>query len=452
MLFTDEISYWRLGQGLHQGEFSTWYFLDIETPDTLRTWGYPFFLYVCTLITKSQLAIKLIQLLLLWGGVYYACKLIAHYRPALAYRSLFLVLLTLNNHIFFYTGTLMAETFATLCILFFIYVHQLWRPSYYKFIVLALLSFILYQMRPVFILLPFILFLYYLLFNRAVIRYALVFIGLYTLSLLPFGIWNNSKFGKFKPTPLEGGVGVAYFGGYWQYCLPRGFVSNYYYGLNANTDMLQPQFVSQATAEKNAIEYEKQWEDILFELRQKYFTTEDSLRETSMDSARAAYGPGILYTYSGSFTIAREKMMKTRLIDLIKTHPGYFLKTRVFIFFRQWVNGLDRKAFNEAHSLKSYFLLFYPFVITFLCILGGFLLIVIQALRRKLSWKDFYIFYLFIGYQALINLPFGAGARYTAPVHLIILMLVSIIIGDIFSMTKQDRELSDASQKNRVSV
>ena len=48
--FPDANSYWHLAKGLKQGTFTSWYFLPVHSPDTLRTWGYPFFVLLCQLV------------------------------------------------------------------------------------------------------------------------------------------------------------------------------------------------------------------------------------------------------------------------------------------------------------------------------------------------------------------------------------------------------------------
>ena len=74
MKFTDEVYYWSLAEGLEKGLFSSWYFLDVYYPETLRTPWYPFFLLFFKSIYNSIFFIKIIQLL------FYFCTLILAYK------------------------------------------------------------------------------------------------------------------------------------------------------------------------------------------------------------------------------------------------------------------------------------------------------------------------------------------------------------------------------------
>jgi hypothetical protein len=422
--FSDEGHYWSLAKGMHHGKFSAWYFLPVSTPETLRTWGYPFFLYLCQFFSSSYMFVQVVQLLLFVITIVMCCRIIQRYYPALMYRSVFILLLVFNNHLAFYAGVLVAECVFIFFLTWFVYVYIFYRETFTKYILLALISFALYQLRPLFLLFPVALFLYMLLKKRS-LKYNVTYLVLFLLSLIPFGLWNKSNHGVFKITPLEGGNGVMYQGGYWDYRLPVGFTAPYYWGITVDDDLLQPPFLSKDEQQKEAVRYVAVWESILAELKKNHYSREDSLRERyEQDTAYAPLRNFMIY--GSGYTMARENILKKNLMNEIKANPGFYIKTRIYNFFRQWVTGVNGDQLRNARGIKGYAKALYPFLVTFIFIFCGLFWVTIQLLRRKLSWKKFDIFFLLIGYFAIMNLPFGVMSRYTAPVHAFILIMVAV--------------------------
>lgn len=424
--FSDEGHYWSLAKGMHHGKFSAWYFLPMDTPETLRTWGYPFFLYLCQFISNSYWFVQIVQLIIYGCSVYMILKLIKHFYAPLAYRTLFVIFLVFNNHLAFYSGVLIAECLTLFFVTLFVTVYILNKESYKKYILLAVISFALYQLRPIFLLFPVMLFVYMLLFYRDSIKYASVMLMVFLFSLIPFALWNKANHGVYKVTPLEGGIGVAFQGGYWDYRLPLGFKAPYYWGMEIDNDLLEPSFMTKQEKEAGVKVYISDWEEIEAALHSKYMTKTDSLREQYQKSPLYAHSR-IFKIYGTAYTQAREELIKKKLIQHIKEDPGFYIKTRIYNFFRQWVTGINGAQFEKAGNIKGYIIALYPFIITFLFILTGLFIICIHLLRKKLSWKQFHIFFLFIGYIAVVDVPFGVMSRYTVPVHLFILMLLSIL-------------------------
>lgn len=435
--FSDEGHYWSLAEGMHHGKFSAWYFLPMDTPETLRTWGYPFFLYLCQFFSGSYLFVQIVQLIIYGISVYLILKLIRHFYAPLAYRNLFLIFLVFNNHLAFYSGVLIAECLTLFFVTLFVTVYILNKESYKKYILLALISFVLYQLRPIFLLFPVMLFVYILLFYRSKIKHAAAMLIVFLFSLVPFAVWNKANHGVYKVTPLEGGMGVAFQGGYWDYRLPTGFTAPYYWGMEIDDDLLQPSFMSQQEKEAGVKIYINDWEEMESVLHSKYMTKTDSLREVYEKDP--AYLPRRIFKIHGTaYTLAREELIKKKLIQHIKENPGFYIKTRVYNFFRQWVTGINGQQFKKASNIKGYMIALYPFLVTFFFILMGLFVICINLLRKKISWKQFHILFLFMGYIAIVDVPFGVMSRYTVPVHLFVLMLLSIIfVNSIFKNTTE---------------
>ena len=425
--FSDEGHYWSLAEGMHHGSFSAWYFLPVHVPETLRTWGYPFFLYLCQFISKSYWCPQIIQFILFLITIAMVIRLIRHYSSGYTAVNIFLFFLIFNNHIGFYAGVLIAENLTVFFTTLFVYIYILRRDTFLKFIVLAILCFILFQLRPIFMLFPAMLFFYILIFRRTLIKYAFVYTLVFAVTLIPFGLWNKSNHGVFKITPLEGGYGVALQGGYWDYRLPVGFTAPYYWGIAIDDDLLQPEFMPKNEKPLWARRYIHDWQQMEAELDKGDVTRADSMLK-AYESDPAYKSKRNFYIYTTRYTVEREKMLKEKFINYVKEDPSFYVKTRVYVFFRQWVTGINKKELLAANGIKGYFKVLYPFLVTFIFILCGLFFILYNLIRRNISIKQFHIFFLFIAYIAVVDIPFGVVSRYTVPVHLFVLMLTALIL------------------------
>ena len=121
-------------------------------------------------------------------------------------------------------------------------------------------------------------------------------------------------------------------GGYWDYRLPVGYTSNYYWGFTVDNDVLQPDFLTETEKQKAVVEYENFWNAVMKELNEKYSTPEDRSRAQYMTN-EYSYPLGNLPQFSSAYTLAREKMMKDDLLQQIKANPLFYLKNKgIYIF------------------------------------------------------------------------------------------------------------------------
>jgi hypothetical protein len=423
--FPDANSYWYMAKGLRHGMFSSWYFLPVYTPETLRTWGYPFFVYLCQWIYDAPVTVKLVQLLMHFGSLLLVLKLIRHFKHEIVYRNIFLLLLLPNLQIAYYAAQVAAETPTIFFIVLFFYVWFTKTDSWKKCILLAIISFVIFQLRPAFLLMPFALVGYKLFFQRTGLKYAFTFLGLFIISLSPFGLWNKKAHGIFKVTPLEGGVGAANLG-YWGFILPDGYNPKFYWDASFSKDLTQPSFATDEQRKKNQHAYEQEWKEINEQLK-PYITKEDSVRMEVYGEKRYR----LWEVMSSGYTAKREQLLKQFLIKDIKNNPGYYIKTRLYTLIRLWFTGINKHEFEKA-SLTGKLKLLYPFVITFLSIFLGLLVIIFALFKRWVLFKHYWPLLLIIAYYGVMHIPFGIQARYTVPVHIFILMLLSIIFGNKF--------------------
>lgn len=421
--FPDASSYWYMAKGFRQGVFSSWYFLPVYTPETLRTWGYPFFVYLCQWVYDAPVTVKLVQLLMHFIMLWYVLKLIQHFSKEIIYRNVFLLLLLPNLQIAYYAGQVAAETPTMLCIVLFFYLWFTRKDNWRKYLLLALLSFIIFQLRPAFLLVPFAILAYKLLFERTNLKYCFGYLALFCISLLPFGVWSKNAHGIFKITPLEGGVGAANLG-YWSFRLPDGYNPKFYWDASFSKDITQPDFVSDDEKERSKLQYEQEWTDIKKRL-EPFITKEDSVRMNVY--AEKKYR--IWEVMSSGYTNEREKLMKEYLVKDIKDNPGYYIKTRLYTLARLWFTGINKQELAKA-SFTGKLKLIYPFLVTFTFIFCGLLFILFSLMRKWISLKKYWPLLMIIAYYGVMHLPFGVQARYTVPVHIFILLLVAIVAGN----------------------
>ncbi|HLG33724.1 MAG TPA: hypothetical protein VI757_02505 [Bacteroidia bacterium] len=417
--FNDEKTYWTMGESILHGKFSSWYFLPDYYPETLRTPGYPVFLALCQLVSGSAMFVKVLQLLIYFVSVFLCTRIIRKMTQAYFYRTVFLLLLILNPQIVYYSGLISAEVlniFFIVLVLYFVMRERTFRNA----LLIALFSYCAFIVRPAFLLFPFLLFFYFIFAGRKNFKYASLFILTYTILLLPFGIWNKREHGIFKVTSLEGGAGVAHIG-FWLFKLPEGYNKQFYWPIAVKHDAIQPDFFSDKEKQENALLYEKECKDIFNALE-----TYNSRKDSAYYSLMKDNDLGLLPLHNSKYTVAREKALWAITIQHIIDEPFFYLKSRLYTLFRSYVTGINRFEFVNAKSFLTKLKVVLPFIITFLFIFLGLLFITVRILRGKVDFPNKYAFLLLFWYYGLVHLPFTIQGRYTVPVHLLILMTLSI--------------------------
>jgi hypothetical protein len=356
------------------------------------------------------------------GGLVLILNLIRHFNAEIVFRNLFLALLLPNLQIAYYTGQVAAEAPTIFFIVLFFYSWFTAKEGWRKCIILALISFVIFQLRPAFLLFPFCMVAYKLIFERKGLKYAFGFLLLFSITLLPFGLWNKNAHGIFKVTPLEGGAGAANLG-YWGFRLPDGYNPQFYWDASFSKDITQPDFVSDEKRMQNQVAYEQEWREINDRLM-PYFTKEDSIRVQVYRQKQYR----LWEVMSSGYTDKREKLLTEYLIKDIKANPGYYIKSRLYTLARLWFTGINKSDFTKA-SVAGKLKLLYPFLVTFTFIFCGLLFILLSLFNRSLSLRQYWPLLLIIAYYGIMHIPFGVQARYTVPVHLFILLLLSMTLG-----------------------
>jgi hypothetical protein len=431
-VFADEKGYWLMSEGLKYGRFSSWYFLKDYYPETLRTPGYPVFLLMLRTIWDSKIFVISIQLGLYFLTLFFAVKILNklsnNNKTALI---LFLLLLVFNIQIPFYSGIVGAESLTILFTTIYAYIFICRKNNFQNAILIGIVAGLNFLMRPSFLLFPFFIAALLFFFNRSYFKFFVVHISVLLLMLIPFSIWNYQNHGVIKPTPIEGGAGVAHMG-YWSFKLPCGYLENFYWWNKVGCDLTNPLYLTAEEYHKNKLEYEREWKETIKNL--------DKL-QTEKDISNFEYmknnNPGIFYLRNSQYTLERDKMLWKNLIEKIKEDPFFYIKSRIYSFFRFYFTGIDYAEYNNASTLGKLKLIF-PFIVTLTCILFGLFFSIFYLIYNKIFSKEI-IFLLSISlYQGLIHIPFAIQARYTVPVHLFILILLSTTLFLIFKTKKSN--------------
>jgi hypothetical protein len=428
--FPDETGYLLMGESLKDGAtFSSWYFLPFETPETLRTWGYPFFLFLARSIIDSLLFIKLIQFVSYVASLFIIIKIIKLYTADNAAVIFFLLLSCINIQIPYYAGLISAEALTIFFVSLYCYalLNALKRNLNSKdTLALAILGFVCFQLRPAFLLLPFFMLIVYWITqqkNRKNLKYLFLHLVMFCVSLLPFGYWNYQHHHIFKLTPLQGGAGIAHIG-YWAFRLPANYTENFNWSNNVGDDLFMNLIAERK--EHHATLFEAEWLDI--QARSSiYLNHNDSIKLKLM----AKQNPGIFILYNSEYTITQEKLLWKYLIKHIRENPVFYFKTRLLSFCRLWFTGLNQSEWKKCASTADYLKMLIPFLITFVSIFLGLIFISLNLLKFKEYLLKYSTIYFFILYWGICHIAFAIQSRYTVPVHLLTIALLSCVLTDI---------------------
>jgi|TARA_Y100000310_G_scaffold345350_1_gene464017 hypothetical protein len=422
-IFPDSKGYLLLGESIREGfTFSSWYFLPFAVPETLRTWGYPFFLFLARTVLDNLVFVKFIQYLFYLGSLFIAMKIISHISHRKSTQNLFLLFSAINIQVPYYSGLISAESLNIFFITLYAYILVTKKFNTINAIFLGLLGFVNFQLRPAFLLFPFFFLFVIVIFKpeRKKVFYLLIQILVFSISLVPFGFWNYTHHGVFKVIPLEGGAGVSHIS-YWSFKLPSNYTNNTDWHNNVGNDVFMNLVAERS--EKNVIKYENELAEII---------SGASIHMTNQDSARLNVmkenNPGTFILYNSAFTKMREKLFWKFTFSHILEDPSFYIKTRILSFCRFWFTGVNMSKLMDCRSIKCYAKVFPPFTITFTFIFCGLLFVSYHLISKQFAFSKYTDLYILIIYFGLCHIPFAVQARYTVPVHLLVLTLLSCTI------------------------
>jgi hypothetical protein len=438
--FADAAGYLQMSEGLALGRFSSHYALEKYYPETLRTMGYPIFILFCKSICNSNITIRVVQFALHIVSLFLSVRILARVSNGSGLAQLgFLFLTALNIQIPFYAGYIAAETTAVFSVTLFAYIVVCKKHDLFHALLLGLVGSVAFALRPSFLIFPFLLIPFSLFSGVREVKFFSAQLMFFAIGLMPFAVWNYQNHGVFKPTPIEGGAGVAHYG-FWQHKLPVNYTEPFYWGGTMKSDYTNPFAFSASEREASLQLYEQEWKKILSE-SEILLSKEDKLNIEEMDK-----NPSVFRLYPSNFTLTREKLLWGSLMRSIRMEPWYYVKTRVYSFCRFYFTGIDHASLMQQASFSGKLKGIFPFAVTFICVFLGILASVVFFLHARGRVGFGYSFLLLLClYQGLIHVPFAIQGRYTVPVHLLVLILFSVVIDRVFAALRRFTSGSNAS-------
>jgi len=426
----DFTTYWGLSEGLHHGRYSFWWFYPQYLPDTFRNPGYAAFIFLLTSICNKVLFVQALQLLLYFLTISLALKILNKFdSKGFSIKNLFLLILLPNLQIAASTPEIMPDSLSAFFVMLLVYADEKMEgDKWAKYIIMGLLCGIIFQLRPVFLLFPFVKIIIDFLFQRrtfAFLKYSVLAL-IFILTTLPYGIWNYKNNGVFKITSIEGGGGVLQ-NAYWNFKLPNYIETHYWYGNKVAEEMIP--FSKKQDIEKNTQAYDKEWY-MINSACARYETRYDTLLEAQMlrDDGLIVHNP--------IYSLKRDELLRDITFKHFMAEPLYFIETRIYTAFRIWVPGIQFSEF-KSKSMGGKIALVYPFIVSIFTFFATLIFVSFCFWRRKINVKDCVNLILPVIYVGLIYVPFGIQSRYSIPGRMLLFMLLAISIVKAFENKKE---------------
>ncbi len=427
-LFGDHTSYLQLAEGILHGRYSHYWQLDIDVPDTFRTPGFPLYIAAVIQVFGTWKAIMAIHLVLYVIALVLMLRIVSRFDPrALAGNLALLILLPLVN-VPYYITQLSPEipTLVSITAVIYVLVRRD-RLTRLDTLALGLLYGFIFQCRPVYLWLPFALAAatWWVRRREFDLRGQLGALGLFVVTLLPYGLWNKEHHGVLQLTPLEGGGGVVHMG-IWSGLIP-GHQEHRYWSNFAGDELIRFTPVDSLTT--NVAAYEADWDNVLDSLN-RYVTAKDSVMLAAFDA-----GQGAVRTYNTRYTQERERLLKQHTIALAMQRSGYVFAYKCWSALRLWVIGIQRDKFAQASTMGKLGQLF-PALITLSILVLGIIFIPLAYRRGALSLAATLPLLLHLIYFGAIHIPFVIQVRYTTAVRPAMAALLALALASVLFKPK----------------
>lgn len=432
---SDHLNYLALAEGIGHGEYSSWWWLPVDVPDTMRTPGYPLFLWALTSWTGSFWPLRLVQLLAYGAAMRLVYLSIGHMGGGRLARNLFLLVLLPSVNIAWYVPHVGTETLAVLFMSAWLYVQVAWKDQgWRKPVVHALLLAGAFQCRPVILLFPVLWSAVRLWTDRdhATWRAVVLELGVFALLLVPYGLWNRAHHGVFSVTPLESGGGVMHIG-WWSGKIP-GRQESRYWGNATGEEMLR--FTPPEQVPANWQAFQAEWDAIDRELAPLLTSTDSLMLRAHLDH------PMLFRTYTTRYTLERERILKRTVWRHVLEEPGYTLAIKSYALARLYVTGVHMGQWR-TWPLQGRLRLLYPFLLSLMIFVLAWVAVPWAMIRKGLRFLHLAPLLMPLIYFGLIHLPFTLQARYTIPVRALLLALVALALERIL---ERRRDHGDAAR------
>lgn len=431
--FPDGPSYIQMAKGLLVGRFSSWYFLPEYIPETLRMCGYPFFLSIFLRFFDGDFPIKIVQLGMYFAAIFVALRIIAHRISGNFVQLIFLVLTAINIQVPYYAGQIATETATGFFLTLYCYMMMVPLRTARNGALTGLLAAVVFQLRPGYLYLPFAVAIVFF-FLPGILKERRTFIvtklAVFIFLLIPFGLWNKRHHGVFKVTSLAGAASGAHMG-YWTFLLPRDYNVNFIWGqftIPNEFFMFSLYRLTDSERARNAVLFEAEKEAI----HSAVTPLESDADRKTIDLMERLH-PNVFLLHNTAYTMAREKVQARYLLRHIAENPGDYFLARTITFARLWFTGINLTRLKSATSIPAKFKVILPCLITFCFIFMGFIFSTLCFGFRVLDWREWAVPYMIAVYAAGSHSIFPISARYTVPIHLLLLMLVAVAASRILA-------------------
>jgi len=421
VILSDTWSYLGLAEGILNGEYSMWWSLDGEYPDTFRAPGYPLFIAAIMSVFGTWKAVIGVQFVLYWVALYFTLRTIARFDPRLVARNLFLLFLLPMVNVPYYVAQVYTEipVLAALSVVLFL-VMRPGRWSILVSIVLGLLFGFIFQCKPVFLLFPLLFSVTAFLLEKrgSDFRGHGVMLVTFFVTLLPFGFWNLRHHGVFKVTPVQGGGGYMHFS-YWCGKMPA--YTDHISLRNFTGDELI-RFTPEDSVPGNIAAFEKEWAGINAQL---------DLLLTAKDSAMFRAREGMKYpaenTFNSQYAMLQEKLLMQKGLEHMWNDPVYTLAYKSYSAVRLWVIGIQRGDYASA-SMGGKVQMLYATASTGVMFLLSLVLLPLAYRRGVIGLRGTWPMLLSLVYVGVFHIPFTIQARYTTCVRFAMFALLAMAI------------------------
>jgi len=422
---SDFYSYMGLADGLAQGKYSYWWFLPEYIPDTVRNPGYPLFLYALKSIYNNVMFVITVQLALYFTSIWMITKIIDKHDKGYGIKNLFLLMLIPHIQFPIYAALIFPEILTLFLITLFIYIDiKMDSSKWLKYILSAFLFGCIFQVRPIFFFLPFLKFAVDWVIKKREFPFIknVIVLVIFLLTTIPYGYWNYKHHEIFKITSLEGGAGLVH-AGYWAFKMPN-YTATRYWITQSPDEIIS--FVNKRDIDKNINIFNKEW-DYIDSHCAEYLTHRDEIMLNAWKTH-----PELFKTYNAKYTIEREKLLRESLISYLKKDMLFMVKTKIYTAVRLWVTGIQVRDVKGTKNIAEKIKAVYPFFITLITFLLAVIFIPHAFIKKKIAFSEVSMTLLSIIYFGLIYIPFSVQARYTIPVRMLLLFLISYALIKLF--------------------
>lgn len=424
--FPDGGSYIQMAKGLLVGRFSSWYFFPEYIPETLRMVGYPFFLSVFLRFCDADFPVKFVQLGMHFAAIHVALRIIAHRISGNIAQLIFLALAAINIQVPYYAGQIATETATGFFLILYCYMMMVPPQTAINGALTGLLAAVVFQLRPGYLYLPFGVAIASIVFP-GILKGRRTFIvaklAIFICLLIPYGLWNKKHHGVFKVTSLAGAASGPHMA-YWSFLLPRDYDANFIWGkitIPNELFMFSLYRLSDSERARNAVLFEAEKEAIYSAVAPL-----ESDAERKRIRLMERLHPDVFVLHNTAYTLAREKLQAQLLLRHVADNPGSYLVARTITFARLWFTGINLTRLKSATSIQGKFREILPCLITFPFIFMGFIFATYCLVFGILDRREWAVPYLIAVYAASSHAAFPISARYTVPIHLLLLMLVAV--------------------------